>query len=213
MKKAFTLSEVLITLGIIGIVAVLTIPAVMKNYRNRMYVAQLEKIYAQLSTATQSIMNDEHSTHFYETTAGKASSCTEPARGVCQAGAGYFLNNYFKPIKRDCGPNKANSCAALSYQSIAGENAGRLAGEYCIQTTNGAAVCMAYNATDKQSHVNVDVNGPAEPNIAGRDTFYMSITDAGLVTDFKETAPESCSTPSSAGCLTKVMQAGWKMEY
>lgn len=43
-KFGFTLSEVLITLGIIGIVAVLTIPAVMKNYRNRLYVAQLQKL-------------------------------------------------------------------------------------------------------------------------------------------------------------------------
>ena len=31
MKQGFTLSEVLITLGIVGIVAVLTIPGVMKN--------------------------------------------------------------------------------------------------------------------------------------------------------------------------------------
>ena len=45
MKQGFTLSEVLITLGIVGIVAVLTIPGVMKNYKNRLYTAQLEKVY------------------------------------------------------------------------------------------------------------------------------------------------------------------------
>ena len=33
-KFAFTLSEVLITLGVVGVVAVLTIPGVMKNYQN-----------------------------------------------------------------------------------------------------------------------------------------------------------------------------------
>lgn len=213
MKKAFTLSEVLITLSIIGIVAVLTIPAVMKNYRNRMYVTQLEKVYAQLSNATQAIMNDEHCTHFYETTAAKPSVCTDAAKGECSAGAGYFLNNYFKPVKRDCGPGKANTCAGDSYKSIEGAAAGQLSGEYCIQTTNGAAICMEYNETDKQSHVNVDVNGPSEPNITGRDTFYMSIADSGLVTDYKETDPSKCSNPTSAGCLTKVMQAGWEMKY
>ena len=37
-KFGFTLSEVLITLGIVGIVAALTIPAIMKNYKNRLYV-------------------------------------------------------------------------------------------------------------------------------------------------------------------------------
>ncbi|MDE6137868.1 MAG: type II secretion system GspH family protein [Candidatus Gastranaerophilales bacterium] len=56
MNKGFTLSEILITLGIVGIVAVLTVPGVMKNYQNRLYTAQLEKIYAQLSDAAQAIM-------------------------------------------------------------------------------------------------------------------------------------------------------------
>lgn len=35
MKKAFTLAEVLITLGIIGVVAALTIPTLVNNYRKK----------------------------------------------------------------------------------------------------------------------------------------------------------------------------------
>ena len=213
MKKGFTLSEVLITLGIIGIIAVLTIPAVMKNYRNRLYVSQLEKVYAQLSTATQAIMNDEHTSHFYETTAGKATSCSDAAKGICEAGSGYFLNNYFKPLKRDCGTGKTNTCVADSYTSITGAAAGKLSGDYCIQTANGATLCMEYVATDKLSHVNVDVNGPSAPNMTGRDVFYMTIQDSGLITDYKNSDPKNCSNPNSGGCLNKVMQAGWKMEY
>ena len=33
MKKAFTLAEILITLGIIGVVAAMTIPTLVANYR------------------------------------------------------------------------------------------------------------------------------------------------------------------------------------
>ena len=58
MKKGFTLSEVLITLGIVGLIAALTIPAVMKNYKNRLYVSQLQKVYSQLSDATKSVISD-----------------------------------------------------------------------------------------------------------------------------------------------------------
>ena len=58
-KFGFTLSEVLITLGIVGIVAALTIPAIMKNYKNRLYVSELKKVYSQLTNATSSIMSDE----------------------------------------------------------------------------------------------------------------------------------------------------------
>ena len=43
MKKGFTLAEVLITLGIIGVVAALTMPMLIQNYKNRVYVNQLKK--------------------------------------------------------------------------------------------------------------------------------------------------------------------------
>ena len=75
-KFGFTLSEVLITLGIVGIVAALTIPAIMKNYKNRLYVSELKKVYSQLTNATSSIMSDEHAQNFYETTGGVKDSCT-----------------------------------------------------------------------------------------------------------------------------------------
>ena len=47
-KAAFTLAEVLITLGIIGIVAALTIPAIITNYQKKATVVHLHKVYAQL---------------------------------------------------------------------------------------------------------------------------------------------------------------------
>ncbi len=213
MRKGFTLSEVLITLGIVGVIAALTIPAVMKNYKNRLYVAQLQKVYSQLSDATKSVMNEEHSMDFYQTTAGVKNSCSNADEGKCEKGPGYFLNNYFKPVKRNCGtPGVAKSCVAATYKSITGADAGKLHGDYCIQTSNGASLCMSFQ-DDGKSHVNVDVNGTSEPNIAGRDVFYMTIQSDGSITDYKETDASKCSTPSSAGCLNKVIEAGWKMEY
>lgn len=42
-KRAFTLAEVLITLGIIGVVAALTLPSVITNYQKKQTVEQLKK--------------------------------------------------------------------------------------------------------------------------------------------------------------------------
>lgn len=39
-KKAFTLAEVLITLGIIGVVAAITIPTLVANTNNQKYRSQ-----------------------------------------------------------------------------------------------------------------------------------------------------------------------------
>ncbi len=44
-KYGFTLAEVLITLGIIGVVAAMTLPNLIANYRSKVAVTQLKKMY------------------------------------------------------------------------------------------------------------------------------------------------------------------------
>lgn len=48
-KKAFTLAEVLITLGIIGVVAAITIPGLITKYQKLATVVKLKKVYSQLN--------------------------------------------------------------------------------------------------------------------------------------------------------------------
>lgn len=49
--KAFTMAEVLITLGIIGIVACMTMPGVIKNYQKKVTVERLKQTYSMLQQA------------------------------------------------------------------------------------------------------------------------------------------------------------------
>lgn len=51
MKKAFTLAEVLITLGIIGIIAALTIPNIIAGYRKKVVETRLAKLYSSINQA------------------------------------------------------------------------------------------------------------------------------------------------------------------
>ena len=50
-RTAFTLAEVLITLGIIGVVATLTIPTLVRDYQKKIYVASFKKAHAELTEA------------------------------------------------------------------------------------------------------------------------------------------------------------------
>ncbi len=52
-KIAFTLAEVLITLGIIGVVAALTIPTLIQNHRNQVAETRLKKFYSNINQAVQ----------------------------------------------------------------------------------------------------------------------------------------------------------------
>ena len=67
MKKGFTLSEVLVTLGIIGVISALTLPTLVKNHQRQVYVTQLHKVYNQMSQAVELYMNDTRSSSLSET--------------------------------------------------------------------------------------------------------------------------------------------------
>ena len=58
MKPAFTLAEVLVTLGIIGIVAAMTLPMLAKNYQFYVRQQQFKKAYAALDIAVQKTQID-----------------------------------------------------------------------------------------------------------------------------------------------------------
>ena len=60
MKKGFTLAEVLITLGIIGVVAALTLPNMIKNHQKRVMVAQLQRTYNAIVNAMPSYLDEVH---------------------------------------------------------------------------------------------------------------------------------------------------------
>ena len=51
MKKGFTLAEVLITLGIIGVVAAMTLPTLIEKHQKKVSAVRLEQTYSQLSQA------------------------------------------------------------------------------------------------------------------------------------------------------------------
>lgn len=53
MKKGFTLAEVLITLGIIGVVAAMTMPALIQKHRKQVVETRLAKFYSVINQAVQ----------------------------------------------------------------------------------------------------------------------------------------------------------------
>ena len=57
-KAAFTLAEVLITLGIIGVVSALTMPSLIQSYKEKVTVTKLEKAYSFLNQAYKRISDE-----------------------------------------------------------------------------------------------------------------------------------------------------------
>ena len=65
-RVAFTLAEVLITLGIIGVVAAMTLPTLIQNHQKQTYVAGLQKAMSTTSNMFKKMQADE-GVDFYNT--------------------------------------------------------------------------------------------------------------------------------------------------
>ncbi|MBO6087722.1 type II secretion system protein [bacterium] len=59
IKKAFTLAEVLITLGVIGVVASITLPTLIKEYNKHAWVNALKENYSLLNQGFRKMMADD----------------------------------------------------------------------------------------------------------------------------------------------------------
>lgn len=225
-KAAFTLAEVLITLGIIGVVASLTMPTLMTNHRKKVYVSSLQKVYNDLSQAIGKYMSDQ-----------RVEFLNESKMANNSAGLREFFTNYLNVVK-DCGESYT-PCFANTYKQIGNSATVNMSSGKCnivVTLANGVAVCAdttAMNTTQDEegndisssNHVgssgdvvafDVDINGPKEPNIFGRDFFTFQVDRNGQIFDKFFNASESVdfsNSGSDTGAFGKIMADSWQMNY
>ena len=162
---AFTLAEVLITLGIIGVVAALTIPNVVTKYQKKATAAQLKKAYNILTNALR--MSEAN----YG--AGAFPLRNEILSDASLTDTYNMFETYFVPYLQGVRKINSNKFYYSSAGAIAYHVYNNLDHAYCIN--NG--MCFAFfNANHSYCYILVDLDGPDKgPNRVGRDTFYFAI--------------------------------------
>ncbi len=213
MKKAFTLNELLISLAIIGVILIITVPIVFSHFSKKSQVAALQRTYTAFTNAVKLMMIDERVSSISKTSLYYASSTTSSVEDT----AGAFLQNYFK-VSKDCG-TEPDKCFASSYVNLEKKSVA-LPPEndaYCVSISTGASICLTPPGFDgKVGKVWVDVNGPLKPNIGGRDLFLFYIYSDGFIGDRISTAGtfEECrANKYGSGCFNRVINADWTMDY
>ena len=229
-KTAFTLAEVLVTLGIIGVVSAMTVPTLMQNYQRQSYVTQLHKVYNELSQALLRYQTDKNAISLKEAGLSGSDAYTE------------FQRSYFKVVQ-DCGATQT-PCFASSYKKMSGSSTNFKCKYGCMSLASGAAIGGYGNGTNGVYEIVVDVNGQKGPNIFGRDAFTMYIyTAQNVIDDLALKNPEdmndstwdkdspvpltqeqreknfqrACLGDTKAGewhgCFGKILNDNWQMTY
>lgn len=165
---AFTLAEVLITLGIIGVVAALTIPSLVANYQKKRVAITLKKSYAELNQALQMGVA-ENGPNWNYTRADNISLWVQD-----------YIEPYIKFNKAvNCPSNNTSPCSGIQRVRLLGNPKSEPAktGGYVLQNPGSATAWWFYwYQGGEYVNVKVYVNNPNIP-ILGKDVFTFTLMD------------------------------------
>ncbi len=167
-KVAFTLAEVLITLGVIGVVAAMTIPTLVGQYKKIQTVSQLTKAYAELNQVLKLAEVDNGTMDSWD-----FSNNTENTDEIHKYFAENYIYPYIKVIKKCPGENRKD-CWAEEVKSIDGTKSSRASSGHdkgAFVTSSGYSVRYWLHAIGNGGWLWVDLNGKKEPNTIGADVF------------------------------------------
>lgn len=229
-KLAFTLAEVLITLGIIGIVAAMTIPTLINKKQKAEIETQLKENYSIIQQSLKMAENDDIAIDSYlaeDIESVKSWFYTNLApymkySHVCFNAEGCWQS--MGPTKTLAGSvaryNQTNIGVGYNIVTIKLNNGANIS--FDSYGTNDIKTLLGRNCTyeDKALGIFIDVNGDRKPNIIGKDIYVAVWTDKGLlpagIDETEATVDSNCSSTANtvnAGyyCLLKVKNNGWKI--
>ncbi|MCM1339162.1 MAG: type II secretion system GspH family protein [Muribaculaceae bacterium] len=225
-KAAFTLAEVLITLGIIGVVAAMTIPNLIANYQKTRDVNILKNQYAELSQAFRAA-SQEHD--LYSSTPAEIVEALKPHvkySGAFENSDGDFAARAmcYNPSRKYWGGRKVKRNSTYQWWGGCGVSTPITYVKASIELNNGA--CIGFSARNHQ--VILDTNGSYTlPNTVGKDVFIYEITSSnglmpyGMNLDYNRyivNGSNACTkTINTCGggtyCAARIMHDGWQINY
>ncbi len=166
IRCGFTLAEVLITLGIIGIVAAMTIPNLIETYQKAATAQQLKETYSLITQAAKLYTNETE---------------TEFGSFDTQLSEKEFLEKYFSQylkIVTRCEP--ATKCYKNEKTPLGIDRKSKITlPNYMVGLLNGSYVGVRTSYGGAVFYV--DLNGASKPNIEGRDIFNFYLVNPDTI--------------------------------
>lgn len=172
--KGFTLAEVLITLGIIGIVAEITIPTLMHDLKQQELKAAFKKAYSVASQAWMQVVAENPGTYI----ARGGWGCTWPTGETQDYNASDGRSTAFKAkmdVVKSC--TNYSGCWADSFEYVYDITPCSSTGSSWM-TKDG--MCWAMASCD-DTHIMLDTNCAKKPNKIGQDIFSFLLGSDGVV--------------------------------
>ena len=178
MKKGFTLSEVLITLGVIGVVSAITLPTVINKAQLFILKNQYKRVYSNYSNALQKYILDNGVPDCYyreDGSGGNSANCL-----------GFYedlFTKYFKSIKYCEGNALSDGCVPKYSSYVPNAGCAYFNENYInnidkVWVLNDGSIHISYGSNAYPIFL-VDINGKKGPNKGGYDLFSFDIYKKG----------------------------------
>ena len=214
-KGAFSLAEVLITLGIIGVVAALTLPNLIQKYQDRVLTSRFKKGYSQISKAWNMVVAEDP--YKYLNNGGGVTVNKKPAGCIFPDGTTINSDNRLRDLQAKMKVQKACTgstvgCWTNSWEKYAPTNfliplVGESNTSYSWVTTDG--MCFSGGYTNVQvtknptSFIAMDTNCNEGPNRLGDDIFQMLLGVDGIVY-FVTDSTDGAAPPIHSGLVCPI---------
>lgn len=203
-KEAFTLAEVLITLGIIGIVAAMTIPNLIQKNFEQHAISKLKETQSILAQAFKLSQEEYGEVEGWELVEWSSQS------------AELIANNLrpFLKIATDCGLDDINKkCVPNTYLQLSGGkydiNYTNDKRYYKISLLNGSSIWWrAAKENDALIYFWIDINGKSQPNTFGKDLFMFLYANGTVIPNGSPTSSHN----AKQHCINK-KSTGWGCAY
>lgn len=230
LKSAFTLAEILITLGIIGVVAAITIPGLINSYQDKVIVTSLQETYSILQQAYKMSMAENDPISSWDLSSDKNDAKSEiidkflpyiKTYSICNTNSSKKCN--YKMIVDLNGEETNNE---VPYNLILGnsvkiniDDIGGYSAYLWSDDCNKHGGCIA-GISDSMLAVHtimVNVTGRENKPMWGRDLFLFAILDDGIIpfgdVGWHKTSNCNPTGKSTSGWWNGATCAGYVLKY
>ncbi len=202
-RAAFTLAEVLITLGIIGVVAAMTLPTLIAKYQERVVLTRVKKVYSQIFSAIN-LYKAENEVSDVSSLFDTSNTSEQTTRNlakyfktieICSTSNSKGCQGQYKIMPRKKMPDGNGNTAMAEISNkprfVLADGAIIAATQYksCYEVIEQDVIDENGFATGEKTQsirttcgsISFDVNGIEKPNRVGQDYFCFGIEEDGSI--------------------------------
>ncbi len=238
MKKCgFTLAEALLALAVVGVVAAMTIPALVNSHQKQVCASSLSAAVSDMENTLSAMIMSEGMDALTETDFYKAESVDDASAALekyfeVQKSGSRTSDFYESTTVKGLDKSDVDLPDGYTYFSKKGALYIFTKGtEEDLKMSDAEALGSGTNLAKKAYDLVIDVNGTKKPNTIGRDIFGFAVGDDGHLFPyggndyaiFSETGTwngaegdYSCADGSSVsgwGCTARLIERAYKMDY